>query len=430
MDRATFQRLYGSGGRILPDRAQIENGRRAVIDWDTYDRMIGSEDPNKAIPKEEALRDIEQLFLLLRYAYSGYAYYAEHTDFGLIQRRLAERTAAWTGDAIPSARLCEMMHEELYAHINDGHVALRYAGFERDLLHSCFPYVTDVLLEERADGYAVLRGCEGLEAGKILQKSEIQAELYPTLSPGQKKKCHLAGCYTAKDPGAVEIGGVLCRTHLLRCCHAAQPKDEMYERTEYADRCVFQNGSYQIYENEEHHLRAFEEAGKSCAGKRHVIWDLSGNRGGNSAYPEAFLRRLNSSVQTEMDTAVVCSPFTGKSDGEMYYRVDKAPAAEDAGTFGGTLYVVMNKETGSSAENAVTFAHSCRNVVKVGSPSAGVGLFGEVRPYRLTHSGIFVMLPYKVFFEEGFAIGRGKKPDYWIDAEDPAGYILQCLAYA
>lgn len=165
-----------------------------------------------------------------------------------------------------------------------------------------------------------------------------------------------------------------------------------------------------------------------CARKNLIIWDLSGNHGGNSKYPEAFLRGLNGYVQCEMDTAILHSPVVGNSDTDKYYDFQKAPALElTRSTYDGTLYIVMNKQTGSSAENAITFSQSCKNTITIGSPSAGVGLFGEVRPYRLTNSGIFVLLPYKLFYEDDFEIGKGKYPDYWIDNENPVEYILKCL---
>ena len=246
--------------------------------------------------------------------------------------------------------------------------------------------------------------------------------------PGRMKNCYLAGCYSPADPEAIEIGGVYCRTHLLKCCRKRDAAGKLYELTEDGEYSIFRNPSFQIYEDGEQHRRRFNEAGKKCAGKKAVIWDLSGNRGGDSAYAEAFLRGLNGYVQTEMDTAVLCSPLTGRSEADVYYRTDKAPEDKNGRAgFGGTLYVVTNKETGSSAENGLTFARSCKNVVTVGAPSAGVGLFGEVRPYRLTNSGILVTLPYKVFYEDGFVIGKGKFPNFLIDEEDPAAYILRCL---
>ena len=129
-----------------------------------------------------------------------------------------------------------------------------------------------------------------------------------------------------------------------------------------------------------------------------------------------------------MDTAILHSPIVGNSDTDKYYEFKRAPALDlTRSTYDGTLYIVMNKQTGSSAENAISFSKSCKNTITVGSPSAGVGLFGEVRPYRLTNSGIFVLLPYKLFYEDDFEIGKGKFPDYWIDNENPIEYILKCL---
>ena len=76
------------------------------------------------------------------------------------------------------------------------------------------------------------------------------------------------------------------------------------------------------------------------------------------------------------------------------------------GTFDGTLFVVTNKMTASSGEAAIAHAYSCRNVVFVGSASAGVGLFGDIKSYLLPRSKIYISIPFKVFFE-GKEEGKG-----------------------
>lgn len=262
----------------------------------------------------------------------------------------------------------------------------------------------------------------------ILQRSDIHGELFPTLVPSHHGECYLIGCYIPKDPEAVIISGHPCKTHLLRCCQPTSHGSALYQLQEQSTYAIFTNPTYQIYEDTQMHTSSFLNAGTVCARKNYIIWDLSGNHGGNSVYPEAFLRGLNGYVQAEMDTAVLHSPAVGNASTETYYEFEKAPTMNHSeSSYDGTLYIIMNKKTGSSAENAVTFAQSCKNIITIGSPSAGIGLFGEVRPYRLIHSGIFVLLPYKLFFENNFAIGQGKFPDYWIDHENPVEHLLECL---
>lgn len=261
-----------------------------------------------------------------------------------------------------------------------------------------------------------------------LQSSDIQGDLFPTLVPGHQNECYLIGRYAIKDPCYIEISGYHCKTHLLRSSYLDSHSSNLYQLNEKSTHAIFTNTSYQIYKETEKHESNFFHTGMLCARKNLIIWDLSGNHGGNSKYPAAFLRGLNGYVQCEMDTAILHSPVVGNSDTDKYYDFHKAPALDlTRATYDGTLYIVMNKQTGSSAENAITFSQSCKNTITIGSPSAGVGLFGEVRPYRLTNSGIFVLLPYKLFYEDDFEIGKGKYPDYWIDNENPVEYILKCL---
>ena len=87
-----------------------------------------------------------------------------------------------------------------------------------------------------------------------------------------------------------------------------------------------------------------------------------------------------------------------------------------------------NKMTASSGEAAIAHAHSCRNVVFVGSASAGVGLFGDIKSYLLTRSKIYISIPYKVFYE-GKEEGKGFLPNYWIDSKNPTKYLEKWLKH-
>lgn len=408
--------------------SQIELANHTRTDWDSFDRFCNSSDIAKTINTEKAIEDIDQFFFLLEYAYSGYEYYSARYDFDKLKSKLLKQLSTKFAPTISCIDLCKLLHQALSPVLIDGHVAVAYANFEGGFLQSYNPYVTDVIVEKVSDHYIVIESSNLQLNNAILKSSDIHGDLFPTLVPGHHNKCYLIGLYSLKDPCYIEISGYRCRTHLLRCCHISPRNSDLYQLSEKSTHAIFTNTSYQIYDDTEEHERNFLQAGRLCAHKKYIIWDLSNNHGGDSKYPEAFLRGLNGYVQCEMDTAILHSPSIGNSDTEKYYEFKEAPALDRTGSnYDGTLYIVMNKQTGSSAENAIAFSQSCKNTVTIGSPSAGVGLFGEVRPYRLINSGIFLLLPYKLFYEDDFEIGKGKFPDYWIDNENPIEYILKYL---
>lgn len=428
MNRNEFEKLYMHNNHFGLARSQIEVANHMRTDWDSFNRLCNSSDFTKTISIKNAIEDVSQFFFLLKYAYSGYEYYSVGCDFEQLKSKLVKLLSSKFDIAISCLNLCKILHQALSPILIDGHIAVSYADFEGTFLQSYNPYVTDVIVEKESDHYIVIES-NNLRINKIiLQSSDIHGDLFPTLVPGHQNECYLIGRYALKDPCYIEISGYRCKTHLLRCCHLDLCSSNLYQLNEKSTYAIFTNTSYQIYEETEKHESNFLHTGMLCARKDFTIWNLSNNHGGNSKYAEAFLRGLNGYVQCEMDTAILHSPIVGNSDTDKYYEFKRAPALDlTRSTYDGTLYIVMNKQTGSSAENAISFSKSCKNTITVGSPSAGVGLFGEVRPYRLTNSGIFVLLPYKLFYEDDFEIGKGKFPDYWIDNENPIEYILKCL---
>ena len=429
MNRNEFAKLYVHNTHFGLTGSQIEVANQMRTDWDSFDRLCNSSDRVKTISIESAIADVEQFFFLFKYAYSGYEYYSVRYDFEQLKSKLVNQLSSTFDVSISCLHLCKILHQTLSPIVMDGHIAVSYADFEGAFLQPYNPYVTDVIVEKESDHYIVIESSHLQMNKTILQSSDIHGDLFPTLVPGHQNACYLIGRYAQEDPCYIEISGYRCQTHLLRCCQLDARSANLYELNEEATYAIFTNPSYQIYEEMEKHESNFLHAGTLCARKNFTIWDLSNNHGGNSKYPEAFLRGLNGYVQCEMDTAILHSPVIGNADTDKYYEFQKAPKVDHTkSTYDGTLYIVMNKQTGSSAENAISFSQSCKNTITLGSPSAGVGLFGEVRPYQLTHSGIFVLLPYKLFYEDDFEIGKGKFPDYWIDNENPVAYLLKCLA--
>ena len=115
-------------------------------------------------------------------------------------------------------------------------------------------------------------------------------------------------------------------------------------------------------------------------------------------------------------------------DGVKNYSVETMENNDFQGTYEGTLYVVMNKATASSAEMGVSPALHMKNSVLVGSGTYGCSTFGQCLLYQLPHSGIVFSYGIKAFFHDSFEEGKGFLPDYWIDDEDPVSVVEQYIA--
>lgn len=99
--------------------------------------------------------------------------------------------------------------------------------------------------------------------------------------------------------------------------------------------------------------------------------------------------------------------------------------------FSGSLVVLVDSSCASSCESLVMYARQIPGALIVGENTAGVGVFGEVRPYRLPSSGIWMQAGRKWFHDPNptkvAEEGRGYLPDIWIDSEE-AGAVVDGLA--
>jgi len=107
---------------------------------------------------------------------------------------------------------------------------------------------------------------------------------------------------------------------------------------------------------------------------------------------------------------------------ELYY-----PDNEVQSTYNGTVYVVMNHATASSAEMGVSASYYVKNAVRVGSGSLGCSSFGECVMFQLPNSKMVFHFGHKFFYHEKFEEGKGFLPDFWIDDEKPVTIVEKLL---
>ena len=97
--------------------------------------------------------------------------------------------------------------------------------------------------------------------------------------------------------------------------------------------------------------------------------------------------------------------------------------------YAGNLIVLVDRRCGSACESFVMYARQLPTSLVVGENTAGVGVFGETRRYRLPRSGIWLQAGRKWFHDpdptrvakEGF----GYQPDIWLNGADPRAAALQ-----
>jgi len=306
--------------------------------------------------------------------------------------------------------------------------------------------------------------------------------LYPTSPDQEGQKRFLVGRMKETQPAplvltlknrqgqAVEVALPLhrCRVRLQRTSGRAFRLTRVpFPRIEL--------GSFEASRSDE--LEPFLQTAEDLSEEPLVVVDLRGNPGGRDSYGKAWLERLTGGNPESWKVRELVSPVTLQGDVNLHEwllrgvsqtaakqeiggrlahfrkRLEEAekeslkrtwtnPAAslsaetsepdrhsERSGEWRGRLVVLVDGGTRSSAETFVLLAEQIPGTVVVGENTGGMMRFGEVKLYRLPHSGIWVQAGSKVFEDPsgGYREAVGFLPDYWLDDSHPISSISRWL---
>lgn len=136
--------------------------------------------------------------------------------------------------------------------------------------------------------------------------------------------------------------------------------------------------------------------------------------------------------ETEAKLAAGAGPGKPWREWKIYTPEEQGRAPQP---FGGALVVLADAGCGSSCESVLLYARQLPGALIVGENSGGVGVFGEVKTYRLPHSGLWLSAGSKWFHNPDPALavseGQGYLPDLWLDVKDPLPLVEKlalCLA--
>lgn len=227
-------------------------------------------------------------------------------------------------------------------------------------------------------------------------------------------------------PSHIEAGGLRLPVHLCKTEYFHTEQDMTGERfgVPFVHHHSYSGGNVTASFDD---YRALGEKYKSAPA---LIWSVLSNGGGNSNYPENFIRGLNREAVWVMDLAVVENALIGNADDNFkrYRLVDPDDVDIENLEYRGKLYVLQNKGVASSGEAALCYARCVKNVCFVGSASYGCGQYGELIDYCLPNSKLRFHMGCKVFNINGFEEGKGLYPDYWLESDDPIGELAEYIA--
>lgn len=207
------------------------------------------------------------------------------------------------------------------------------------------------------------------------------------------------------------------------------------------------------------HWQEFVQTGNDLSRERFFIVDVRGNRGGSDPAMRAWFRALiHGTKQLSPDYWILQSPeamtllrdsarlerdWADTAEMKLYYnarmkemdgqlalalknllpRWTKGELGRVTGTaattYAGTVYVLMDRMTGSCGEEMVEWLDSAFRAIKIGSYTTGVAQFGNVGLTTLPASGIYLQMGIKYFPSRyGFIETKGIPPDIQLTGQE------------
>lgn len=428
MNRQEFDRIYVQNQTHEYPNRTVESALKCIKAPEQRNQVIEIADKRIRLSRRQAMEDVQVFFDCLKRCYSGYDFFFSDEHCERIQAKL-EKKLQQKLFGIKNSKLCSWICEELKDQINDSHFTVYVCGREWRFVKKHIAYVTDLVVRKtKEELYEVIRGNDSFPQGYQFGEKDLEQYLLPTMIVGEgikkQDKCYLLGKYTTDEISGIEIAGKWVQTHRIR---SDKPVESGEQRLIYKENYVIVNHKTYNMPYDEELTWEYREEGVKCSKEKCVILNLTENGGGSSVYATSFYDGLCGLNDTFFIEAALPNPWELK-DSVKRYEVETMENNNFQGSYDGTLYVVMNKTTASSAEMGVSPALHRKNSVLVGGGTYGCSTFGQCLFYQLPNSGIAFSYGIKAFFHESFEEGKGFLPDYWIDDEDPVSVVEQYIA--
>ncbi len=378
----------------------------------------------KPVPTEmatdKALEDIDYVQYVLENAYSGYTYY---------EKALFDNAFCSMRDIISREpyisinRLIDIISDQL-SFLCDGHLSFTTEEYGRGFYKRTTTFVSDILLEQKDGRYIDIATNKSIElCGKTTTFPTILSNNRHLFLVGESSKNKVTEIELIVD-GLLEKISV----HEIKANDTAE--EILIGEKYYEDIAVISCGTF--VGDSEQDLQKFKSVGEKCRKYRNVIWDLSNNLGGNSAFAEQFLIGLNGGYRSEnvirsLNSLLVYAKEHGEVKEIDYYFTDESNSSfTGENLFKGTLHVIINNGVASSGELALVYAKSLPRVIFYGCNTLGIGQFGDLCIYYLPNSNITLWCPQKVF-NTVIPETEGMKPDFWIDSKDVVSVVKDSI---
>ena len=415
------------------------------------------------INKDDSLKDIDYLFSLLKYGYSGYEYFGGDERFLLAKENIQALITNSDKSIIPIGEFTDIIYEEL-KFIQDSHFTL---GCYK--LCDYTKYYSSRKLRFYKDGkdFYTLVDDRPFYLTEIMEGS-ISDYMKPTLDRDGKQIYNL-GILSDTPDISIPINLVLksddntlrnLKISLFEYKPFYKEETESYRYYEIDGIPVLEVNSLCRITPEDGTIESFIKDSKNLKIKDDLIIDLRGNIGGNlinvdqwfKGFTGTRLRKdiIESGLYTNTSISLSKNKFESKVNENDSVKNDcliEISSHKKKRYFPGwstieygkfkpvknktNIVVLLDKNTSSAAEFFAHYLRKIDNVTLVGTNTNGCLLTGNSNPAYLPYSDIALSIPHKLYIHPNFTSieGIGIQPNLWIKPEQALDRIVKSVKY-
>lgn len=391
---------------------------------DTQLQELCSPGSEQEVDSSQLIEDVDVLFQLLKETYGAYFYFGGDQTFDTAKQQILDEVHLLQDSKITPRAIESLLASHLSTIIKDSHFVI---GSTRISTGSqLYPYqVPNLYFDSPLAAYKEYMGL--------------------TLTPdGIIKYAFVATSKDGKDLPETAI--VDQKTVFLDWTQMEpfKPSELSYYDTSTVDGIDIITSRSMRYSSESVDvLKQFASSGAQYRDNRSLILDLRGNNGGNSAYAMSWLQNFLGTEfpVKQMFTQRISAPFCSyvSSPGSLYDStfstwIDNQHDPWVSQIMEGKqqkndciLFVLVDKNVVSAAEDFIAWLRTVENVLIVGSNTGGTSVCGNICYFYLPNSKLMVRFGTNLTFYEGLENrdGIGFYPDLWVDPSVSLDYVLR-----
>ncbi len=423
---------------------KLENFKNYGFEYTDFNAQLSSmPDYTKSIAKEDAIKDVEAMFYLLKNTYAAYGYFGGDEKFNQAKSDILEdidRYKGEVGNVIQVEELKNIINENLYF-VEDCHFSI---GLSEPYEYKKNDYVKilfgndKLLFNKNENGYytTTIFGKKYLKS--VEGDNNINAYIYPTISESGEIKYIVAkseSIYAEKVSANLELeceNGKLEQKKVELFIYEPIGKskvDEVVETKEYGSTFVIDvpslvNGNDYLFYKTAAQANDYEN----------VVIDLRGNVGGFDAAVTQWISTFagGANVLQYNNFEILNMNIFNEGNTSLWSYEYKESEKEDLIPNDIKVYIIVEKGVMSSGESLIMYFRNMENVVLVGTNSKGGVLVGNNRGYTLPNSDIYcywgetLYLGYSHYIKEGV----GTIPDILVpNTKDTLDLTLKMIEY-